>query len=492
MFTISRRNFIQTAGIVSLGTLLPSPLFAATEALIPSTRRLKISYRTLEVNGRAAKVYGLLDEKDKPGLVFKKGDIFNVSLTNETKEETLIHWHGLTPPWEQDGVPGVTQALLKPKSIYSYNFPLVRGGTNWMHAHTLQEQNLMAAPLIIRENDALDEQEIVILLHDFSFKTPEELLAGLQGGSAHGGHDMSAMGHDMAHMNPDQHAAMMKAMQGSMDMGAGMAMDVNDIEYDAYLANDRTLDDPEVITVETGGRIRLRIINGATSTGFTVDLGALSGELVAVDGMDIVPVNGSTFPMAMAQRIDLRIQLPKEATAWPILMKREGAKEQTGIILALPSAKIKKIPKLSDQKGAALDLTLEQKLVSTTPLADKEPDIDAVYDLTGTMNPFVWAMTLKNPASKVLTVKKGNRVHVTLNNHSMMAHPIHLHGHHFQVIKLNGTALKGAVRDTILIPPHASVTIAFDADHFGKKWAFHCHHLYHMATGMMSFIEYSG
>lgn len=350
----------------------------------------------------------------------------------------------------------------------------------------------MAAPLIIRENDARDEQELVILLHDFSFKTPEELLAGLQGGNAHGGNDMSAMEHDMANINPDQHAAMMKTVQGSTDMGATMSMDVNDIEYDAYLANDRTLDDPEVVSVETGGHIRLRIINGATSTGFTVDLGALSGTLIAVDGMDVVPVSGSAFPMTMGQRIDLRVRLPKEATAWPILMKREGAKEQTGIILAPPSAKIIKIPKISDQKGAVLDLDLEQKLASTTPLADKAPDLEAIYELTGTMNPYVWAMILKGPASKSLTVKKGNRVHVTLKNHSMMAHPIHLHGHHFQVIELNGKALKGALRDTLLIPPHAYAKIAFDADNPGNKWAFHCHHLYHMATGMMGFVEYSG
>lgn len=488
---LSRRQFIQAAGYVSLGSLLPLPVFAASGKLSAPTQQLRIVSRTLEVNKRNAKVYGLLDSQGRSGLTFTKGDVFKVSLQNEITDPTLIHWHGLTPPWAQDGVPGVTQELLKPKGNYSYEFPLERAGTNWMHAHTLQEQNLLAAQLIIRDNGNVDEQEIVILLHDFSFKTPEELLAGLQGGSGHAmNHDLAPMDHDMSKMmqgmTPEQHAAMMKKMQGM----AGMSMDVNDIEYDAYLANDRTLDDPEVVKVEAGGRVRLRIINGATSTGFTVDLGALSGELIAVDGMDVTSVNGKTFPMTMGQRIDIRIQLPKENTAWPVVMKREGAVEQTGLIMAAANAHVSKISTKNEKKSPILGFDLEHRLTSTKPLADRKPDVVASYNLTGTMKPYAWNMELVSPNAKTLKIKKDNRVHITLNNHSMMAHPIHLHGHHFQVIGLNGTEIKGAVRDTLLIPPHTNATIAFDANNIGKKWAFHCHHLYHMATGMMSFVEY--
>ena len=64
-------------------------------------------------------------------------------------------------------------------------------------------------------------------------------------------------------------------------------MDLNDIDYDAYLANDRTLDDPETIRVEANGRVRLRIINGAAATAFTIDTGRLRGQLIAVDGQDV-------------------------------------------------------------------------------------------------------------------------------------------------------------------------------------------------------------
>ena len=76
-----------------------------------------------------------------------------------------------------------------------------------------------------------------------------------------------------------------------------------------------------------------------------------------------------------------------------------------------------------------------------------------------------------------------------MRNMSMMSHPMHLHGHQFQVTNINGVDIPGAVRDTVLIPPMSMVTIAFDADNPGN-WPLHCHHLYHMATGMMAHVAY--
>ncbi len=79
-----------------------------------------------------------------------------------------------------------------------------------------------------------------------------------------------------------------------------------------------------------------------------------------------------------------------------------------------------------------------------------------------------------------LTAKRGERVEIAMRNMSMIPHPMHLHGHHFQVVAINGERFSGAVRDTVGVPHMAEVTIAFDADNPGK-WLFHCHHLYHMA-----------
>jgi FtsP/CotA-like multicopper oxidase with cupredoxin domain len=107
--------------------------------------------------------------------------------------------------------------------------------------------------------------------------------------------------------------------------------------------------------------------------------------------------------------------------------------------------------------------------------------------LTGNMSGYSWGIE----GGDALKVKQGQRIEVTLHNMSMMAHPMHLHGHHFQVVAINGKSLKGAMRDTVLVPPMKMVTVAFDANNPGR-WPLHCHHLYHMVTGMMAYVSYEG
>ncbi|HXV29861.1 MAG TPA: multicopper oxidase domain-containing protein [Sinorhizobium sp.] len=496
---MKRREFLHrlasgAALIASAPALFPATAGAQAEAG-KAGRPLSIAKRVIEVNGKAANVFGLIQPDGTSGLTLDAEGEFDVTLSNETDEATLIHWHGLTPPWAMDGVPDNPAALLKAKEVRRYRFPLHAGGTHWMHAHTLQEQNLLAAPLIIRtaEDRKRDEQDVVILLHDFSFAPAEELLARLKAGSGHG----IAMGGKAMDGRAMDHGAM---MQGAMDHGAaggmhgghgqetmpGMAaMDLNDIEYDAYLANDRTLDDPEVVQVESGGRVRLRIINGATATAFTIDTGALTGYVVAVDGEAVEPVPGTRFPISMGQRLDIRLELPKTAEAHPVLALREGARERTGIILAPPGARISKLPPSGTEAGPIVGADLERRLKPVVALPERPADRRFALDLTGDMAGYSWQIE----GGDGLEVKQGDRVEITMRNSSMMAHPMHLHGHHFQVIGIDGKAIRGAVRDTVLVPPMASVAIAFDADNPGR-WPLHCHHLYHMATGMMAFVDY--
>lgn len=485
---MNRRDFLRrlSAGAVAYGVAnLTSPLAKPASASAKSSS-LSLVRRTLEVNGRAASAFGLIGPDGKPGLTLNAGERFDVALQSGIEAPTLIHWHGLTPPWEQDGVPDNPTALLAPGETRSYDFPVGKGGTHWMHAHTLQEQNLLAAPLIVRtaEDVKADEQEVVILLHDFSFKSPEELLAGLKGASgsgAHAGMDMGGMdmgGMDMGGMN--------HGVSRPGETPAGV-MDLNDIEYDAYLANDRTLIDPEVVRVEKGGRVRLRIINGATATAFTIDTGALDATLVAVDGQDIEPAPGRAFPMTMGQRIDLRMRLPNDGGAFPVLALREGAVERTGIILASAGARVQKIETNGPDKGPVLDLDLEASLRPAQPLVSRKADRSYALMLTGTMAGYSWSI---EGAGDGLQVKAGERVEIAMHNMSMMAHPMHLHGHHFQVIGIGAKRVSGAIRDTVLVPPMTRVTVAFDAGNNGR-WPLHCHHLYHMATGMMTYVAYA-
>ena len=467
---MNRRTLITglLAGTAALS--FPGSLKWALAAQPATPTLLRVVKRSIEVNGKAASVFGLQRADGSPGLRFRAGDAFNVLLRNETDESTIVHWHGLTPPWPNDGVADAPRPLIVAGAERGFDFPVGRPGTYWMHAHTLQEQALLAAPLIVAnpDDDGKDEQEVIVLLHDFSFKSPEELLAGLTG---------------KAGASMDGIAVNSSGGMGSMDMSA--PADLNDIEYDAYLANDRTLDDPEIVSVDRGGHVRVRIINGATATGFTIDFGEIEGELIAVDGQDVAPVRGRRFPMTMGQRIDVRLQLPNEAKVFPILALREGSPARTGLILRAGDAAVTKLASQGPEAGPVLDLTLESQLSSLAPLTSLAATKSFKMSLTGDMAAYKWGIE----TSPSLLVDLGDRVEVTITNNTMMAHPMHLHGHHFQVVAIDDRRFSGAVRDTVLLPPMRSVTIAVDANNSGQ-WAFHCHHLYHMATGMMSTFAY--
>ena len=497
---MNRRSLLGSvvAGAAALSLLRPAHGDDAP-ALIATTR-------ILDVDGRSAKVLGLVTPGGRPLPGFTRGGRFALRFANRLAEPTLVHWHGLTPPSAQDGVPELSRPALAPGQSHAYDFALARAGTYWMHSHVgLQEQRLLAAPLIVRDpaEAGLDEQEVVLMLHDFSFKDPDEILAGLVRkevppvGSGMTGHqqmmsDGGMAGHGgMAGMEHGSMADMPATASDDMT-SAGMAMDLNDITFDAFLANDQTLDDPEIVRVEPGGRVRLRIINGAAATNFRLDLGTLKATLIAVDGQPVVPVRGRSFELAMAQRLDLRVEMPKDRGTFPILARREGDTSRTGIVLATKGAPVARIAADAGTKAPAIGLDLERRLRAIEGLASRRADRVHTLDLTGTMAEYVWTLNGRRFQDRQpLMVRHGQRVEIVMRNRTMMSHPMHLHGHHFQVVAIDGRRMAGAVRDTVLVPMGGSVTIAFDALNPGR-WALHCHNLYHMAAGMMTSVDYEG
>ena len=487
---LSRRHFlIAGTAIAALPTVLARTGTAIAAKDSPVS--LEVATRSIEVNGKAATVHGILQPDGTHGLYTEAGTRFRVRLANRLSEPTLVHWHGLTPPYQQDGVPDLSQPALAPGVAYDYDFALARPGTYWMHSHVgLQEQRLLAAPLIVRDpaEAGLDEQEVVVLLHDFTFRDPEEVLASLRQG---GGHAME-MGSETPAMpmGTEQTGMAHSGMAMGGQPSAAMTMDLNDIDFDAYLANDRTLADPEVVRVEAGGRVRLRIINGAAATNFLIDLGALSGELIAVDGHPVEPLAGNRFEIAISQRLDIRLRLPGAQGAYPILARREGEEERTGIVLATKGAQVQRIADRGDAGVPPMGLALERRLRAAAPLASRSADRSIALDLTGSMASYAWTLNgARYGEHRPLTVRAGERVEVTLRNTTEMSHPMHLHGHVFQVVAIDGERGAGALRDSVLVPRNSSVTLAFDADNPGR-WAFHCHHMYHMAVGMMTSMEY--
>lgn len=485
MSPLSRRGFLATTAASAASLLLPSRVRAQSSQL-----SLTATTRTIDVRGRAASVWGLLGSNGQSGLVLDPGQRFAVDLTNSLADPTIIHWHGQIPENAQDGVPDMPMPVLQPGETRAYDFS-ARAGTHWMHAHIpAHEMMLLAAPLIVRrpEDVAADRQEVTLFLHDFSFKSPAEVLAEITGGAS-----MAGMDHGQPGQGAMEHSGMDMGAMGQGGMMAmpgmdGMAMDLNDYNFDAYLANDRTLDDPEVVQVDKGGQVLVRVINAAAATVFWIDTGALPGRLVAVDGEPVQPMPGSRFGVAMGQRLDIELDVPREGGAYPVLALREGANERTGVILATPGAAVAKIADVSEGDHPAFigDLAQESLLRAVTPLPERAPASQPMLMLGGSMMPYVWTINGQTWRTHVpVTAKSGERVEITFHNMSMMAHPMHLHGHAFQVVSTGGARFAGAVRDTVHVPPMGMVTVALDAGE-AARWMLHCHHMPHLSTGMMT------
>ncbi|SDE73649.1 Multicopper oxidase [Paracoccus isoporae] len=516
---ISRRGVLAAGAAMAASFALPRAALASDG---PMT--LSATTRVLDIDGRAATVLGLENAAGGQGLTLDPGQRFRADLTNDLAERMIVHWHGQIPPNAQDGVPDMPMPLFAPGETRRYDYAATPG-THWMHSHVpVQEMRLLAAPLIVRrpEDLAADRQEVVMFLHDFSFRTPQEVLAEIRSGAGHddampgmqgagvadphAGHDMGGAdgampGMDMSEMEEMAGMDMSSGAMPGHDMaGDGMAgaapmqMDLNDFDFDAYLANDRTLSDPEVVRVDPGGRVLLRVINAAAATVFWIDSGDLAGRLVAVDGQPVRARAGSRFGIAMGQRLDIAIDLPAGRGAWPVLALREGAVERAGLILATPGAHVPVIPARAEQAAPPFDLDLAQEsaLRAATALEMREADASQMVMLGGQMQPYIWTINGRVFEERIpVPARQGQRVELVFHNMSMMGHPMHLHGHHFQVVAVNDTRFAGALRDTVYVPPMSRVTVALDAGE-SAEWMLHCHHMPHLASGMMTTLAVRG
>ncbi len=442
-----------------IGCMFLLSCFFSISAFAQTPAVLIVKKVTIQVNGKPARVFKIEQPDGTWGYQGVKGQDFNVLVKNETNVPTVIHWHGLIDPNNQDGVPYVTQLPIPPGGQYHYDFKLKQSGTYWMHSHYgFQIQQLLSAPLIITDPQSkyADDQNVVMLLTDFSFKNPKAIFADLK----------------------------KPVMQTKKDL--------NDVKYDAFLTNYHDLNQPQIVNVTPGKKIRLRIIDGSAGTNFFIHLGVLKGTLIAVDGEHVKPITGSTFTMAIGQRVDIEVAIPKDTGAYPILAQGEGNTMQTGLIIVTPGAKIPTVSEKAATVAGAITDQQELSLRAAHPLPVKKIERVLTVNMQGNMKKYSWTLNGQAwPNVTPLEVKKGERVEMVFNNETSMSHPMHLHGHVFEVTDINGKRFQGAMRDTVLVPAHGTVKVIFDADNPGN-WMLHCHVLYHEAAGMMTIVNYKG
>ncbi|MCJ7465830.1 MAG: multicopper oxidase domain-containing protein, partial [Maribacter sp.] len=174
-------------------------------------------------------------------------------------------------------------------------------------------------------------------------------------------------------------------------------------------------------------------------------------------------------------------------------MKMDQARMEHSKMSGMDMEKKDSLEGISDSKMQGMDMFSEYnydylKSPVKTSYGSDVPVKEILLNLTGNMSRYLWSLN-GVPLSEADKIKiKGNQVtRITLNNLTMMHHPMHLHGHFFRVINKNGEY--SPLKHTVNVPPMQEVTIEFFGDEYGD-WFFHCHILYHMIGGMARVFSY--
>jgi FtsP/CotA-like multicopper oxidase with cupredoxin domain len=216
-----------------------------------------------------------------------------------------------------------------------------------------------------------------------------------------------------------------------------------------------------------------------------MDHGAMADQLGGMAGMDHSAMGGQSGAMARMGHgsTDMGSMSMRDFSNAPQVKKGPGV--QT--ISPMPMDR-------TGEPGQGLENVGHKVLVYRDLMAlDRNPDVRAPsrsidIHLTGNMERFMWSFDGEKMSDvhEPIPFIEGERVRVNLINDSMMGHPIHIHGHFFELVTGHGD--RAPRKHTVIVQPGGKVTWDFTADAVGD-WAFHCHLLYHMHAGMMRVVS---
>lgn len=432
----------------------------------------------LEVEpGRTLPVWTFNNSVPGPEIRVKQGDKVKITLKNELPEPASIHWHGVPVPISMDGIPGVTQNAVQPGSTFTYEFTANMPGTYWYHSHQDSvnqiDRGLYGAFIVEAKEDKVD-RDYTIILDEWNSSGTGTMSMNSMGNGSHSGH-----GGDMKSNEP--------AASHNMNM------------YDLLTVNGKTGTAIDNLAVKQGDKVRLRLINA----GYKPHILHLHGhewKVTATDGQPVInpqPLKDSFLSIAPGERYDVEFEA-NNPDQWYLEAHGDepGVKGMKVKIAYEGSSENKDQPNDSVVNLPFFDLTHYGQTGNASFTLEQKYDLEYTMNLgTETKNgQQVFTINSKTyPNTDAIQVKRGDKIKVKLVNNSQAdLHPMHLHGHFFQVLSKNGNPLEGSpiVKDTLNLNPGEEYVLAFEADNPGD-WMFHCHDLHHASAGMVTHMLYT-
>ncbi|MEV0768583.1 multicopper oxidase family protein [Nocardia salmonicida] len=454
---------------------------------------LRAEPTTLDLGGVQVRSWAFGNTLPGQEIRIRRGEVLRADITNSLPAPTTVHWHGIALRNDMDGVPDVTQPAIAPGATFRYEFVAPDAGTYFFHPHVgVQLDRGLYAPLIIEDpDDGKDyDLEAVVVLDDWldgiDGRNPdielEQLrakgMAGMNmgeaapsGGGGHGGMDMGGT---------------TTTMTMPTDPNAPLGEDAGDVTYPYYLINGRIGADPVTFTGRPGQRMRLRIINAASDTAFRFAVGGHQLRVTHSDGFPVQPQSASNLLISMGERYDVIVDLADGV--FPMVAVPEGKTGPQGFALIRTGGGTPPPRDVRPTELAAVPVTAAVLIAAeAVRLPARKPDKTHEVTLAVDDKKYVWTINGKAfPDHAPLDVSEGQRVRLRFVNKTMMFHPMHLHGHTFQVVT---PADNGPRKDTSIVLPMKTLEVDFDTDNPGQ-WMVHCHNIYHGEAGMMAVVSY--
>jgi FtsP/CotA-like multicopper oxidase with cupredoxin domain len=473
MAKMNRRNFLASASALLASQSLRglAPIQANQTGAKPvgkADHSLRIEPCTLEIGkGVTIKTTSYNGQVPGPLLRLRQGVPVTIDVTNSSSLPEIAHWHGLTTDPINDGAMEEGSPMIPVGATLRYSLTPNPTGTRWYHTHAGAFDNLAAGTytgqfgfLLVdgKEQPAHYDQEVNLAIHHWepSFVPMVET---------------------------------MRSESANMPLTSG-----SDVGYRYATINAHMLGHGEPLRVKQGQRVLLRLLNASATENVLLALPGHQFKVVAMDGNPVPnPKSVEVLSLAVAERVDAVVEMNTPGV-WVLGSTLEKSR-QMGLGIVVEYAGKTGAPVWKDPAPVEWDYSQFAGGESAQAAPAPEDTFTLTFRDIGAKkgsNFDVWTINNKSwPEIEPLSVQAGKRYRMILRNGSGDQHPIHMHRHSFEVVRIGDKPMSGLMKDVINIMPLDTVAVDFVANNPGDT-LMHCHQQLHMDYGFMWLLKYSG
>lgn len=266
-----------------------------------------IDVKEVNITGVPIMALAIDDQIPAPTVTAAVGDVLRATFHNRLSRETSVHWHGLLLPGDQDGVPFLNTQPIAAGGSHTFEFPITHAGTFWYHSHTdLQIQKGLYGAVVLKEESAVEAiEERVVLFSDWTDERVESVLGNLKARDDFYAYKRNTI-QSWDRVLANGADSIRNRFAGSISrMGP---MDLADVGYDAFLINGEAVSSITDIDGQAE-QVKLRLINGSTSSYFEVEYAAGPMTIVEADGQEVESIRVKRLRIATAETYDVIVPL---------------------------------------------------------------------------------------------------------------------------------------------------------------------------------------